>query len=137
MPTVSARYAQSRQRIVGIVVLEKRTFSEEGMQQREIELIESTITNGRIYFPSTDAKFFPADSFSDRASDGHKGKDVEFFANDYRFTGPIRISSGQRLSPQRSFAPFLKSVAARAGDRLVVVRRSEREYEVTYKRVVE
>jgi hypothetical protein len=94
------------------------------MQQREIELIQSSIDNGRIYFPITDAKFFPADSLSERESDGHKGRDVT-----------IRVSSGQRLSPRKSFARYLKEVAARAGDRLLVVRTSDRQYVVTHRPV--
>ncbi len=102
------------------------------MQQREIEIIQSSIDNGRIYFPITDAKFFPSDSLSDRESAGHKGSDVTFITGDAELVGPIRISSGQRLSPQRSFAQYLKSISARAGDKLVVVRRSERVYEVTH-----
>ena len=103
------------------------------MQQREIEIIQSTIDNGRIYFPITDAKFFPTDSLSDRETDGHKGSDVTFIAGRHKFVGPIRVSSGQRLSPQRSFAPYLKEIEAKAGDKLLVVRTDERTYEVTHK----
>jgi hypothetical protein len=105
------------------------------MQQREIELIQSSIDNGRIYFPITDAKFFPADSLSERESDGHKGRDVTFIAGSHVFVGPIRVSSGQRLSPRKSFARYLKEVAARAGDRLLVVRTSDRQYVVTHRPV--
>lgn len=102
------------------------------MQTRRIELIQSSITNGRIYFPTTDAKFFPADSYSDRKREGHVGTEVVFLAGSHRFAGPIRVSSGQRLSPQRSFARFLKEVRAVAGDNLVVTRTSDRDYKVVH-----
>lgn len=103
------------------------------MQQREIELIQSSIDNGRIYFPITDAKFFPAESLSDREREGHKGSDVTFKAGGYEFVGPIRVSSGQRLSPQRSFAKYLTSIGARAGDTLVIQRIGDTLYEVAHK----
>lgn len=98
------------------------------MQNRVIDLIESSIKNGRIYFPTTDAKFFPADSFADREGSGHKGNAVVFTGGTHRFTGPIRVFSGQRLSPQRSFSKYLKDVGAKAGDSLLVTRWAEREY---------
>jgi len=104
------------------------------MQVKEIEIIQSSIDNGRIYFPITDAKFFPTDSLSDRESEGHKGIDVVFLAGSHRFEGPVRVSSGQRLSPQRSFARYLKEVGAVAGDKLVVTRTTEREYKVEHRR---
>lgn len=102
------------------------------MQTRQIELIQSSIDNGRIYFPVTDAKFFPPDSYSDRERAGHGGTDVVFLAGSHSFVGPIRISSGQRISPQRSFARFLKEVGAVAGDKLVISRTEDREYRVEH-----
>ena len=105
------------------------------MQVREIEIIRSSIDNGRIYFPINDAKFFPTDSLSDRERDGHKGTDVVFFAGTHSFVGPIRVSSGRRLSPQRSFARYLKEVGAVAGDKLVVTRTKDREYKVEHQPV--
>ncbi len=102
------------------------------MQVREIELIQSSIDNGRIYFPISDVTFFPTDSLSDRELEGHKGTDVLFLAGKHRYVGPIRVSSGRRLSPQRSFAQFLTEFGAIAGDKLVVTRNSEREYEVKH-----
>ena len=101
-------------------------------RSRQIELIQSSIDNGRIYFPISDAKFFPSDSYSDRESDGHKGFEVVFLAGGQSFVGPVRICSGQRLSPQRSFARFLKEVGAVAGDKLVVTRTADREYEIRH-----
>lgn len=103
------------------------------MQYREIELIAASIRNGRIYFPSSDLKFFPTDSLSDRSRNGHKGKDVTFRAGDYEFTGPIRICSGKRISPQRSFAKYLKAVGAQTGDKLLVYRVKADLYNVVHK----
>lgn len=102
------------------------------METREIELIKSSITNGRIYFSSEDIKFFPANSFGDRAGNGHRGKPVVFMASGLRIESDIRISSGKRLSPRSTFAPFIKIVSAKAGDRLVITRVSEREYSVQH-----
>lgn len=104
------------------------------MTKREIELIQSSIDNGRIYFSIDDIKFFPTDSLSDRESGGHEGKDVTFIAGGKEFIGPIRISSGQRVSPRRSFGSYLKSCGAKAGDRLIVTRTGEREYQVDFAR---
>jgi hypothetical protein len=102
------------------------------MQTRQIDLIQSSIDNGRIYFPITDAKFFPADSYSDRERAGHQGVDVVFTAGSHSFVGPVRISSGQRISPQRSFARFLEEVGAVAGDKLIVTRKADREYRIEH-----
>jgi hypothetical protein len=105
------------------------------MQFREIILIQSSIDNGRIYFPINDAKFFPADSLADRASDGHKGESILFRAGGFEIESDVRISSGQRVSPRKTFAAFLKSVSALAGDKLRVTRDGDREYTVEHIRV--
>lgn len=102
------------------------------MSQRDIPLIGSTIRNGRIYFLPTDVNFFPANAYGDRAGDGHKGEHVRFKSAGLTIETDIRISSGQRLSPRRSFAFFLKKAGAVEGGVLRVKRVSEREYEVEY-----
>lgn len=102
------------------------------MQFREITLIQSSIDNGRIYFPINDVKFFPADSLADRSGSGHKGKSVIFLAGSFEIESDLRISSGQRISPRKTFAPFLKSVSASAGDKLRVTRMGEREFSVEF-----
>jgi hypothetical protein len=104
------------------------------LQFRDVELVQSTIDNGRIYFSNSDVKFFPSDSFGDREGDGHKGAPVVFRAGSLGFESDIRVSSGQRLSPRRSFADFLKSVGAVTGASLRVTRVAEREYQVEYRR---
>jgi len=99
---------------------------------KDIELIGSTIRNGRIYFSSHDIKFFPSDSFGDRERGKHKGKPVLFDFGDNNIETDIRISSSTRISPRSSFASFLKSVGAKEGEFLRVTRTSEREYSVEY-----
>lgn len=100
------------------------------MQSRKIRLIQSSIDNGRIYFSITDAKFFPSDSLADRFGDGHKGQPVFFLAGTFRIETDIRILSGQRLSPRKTFAPYLKSLLATAGEQLLVFRVNERDYRI-------
>lgn len=102
------------------------------MQVREIELTHSTITNGRLYFPTTDAKFFPADSFGDRNKDGHKGVPVIFIAGPFSFTDYIRVSSGQRFSPRSDFTKYLRHIEALPGDKLRVTRSAERQYQLEH-----
>jgi hypothetical protein len=102
------------------------------LSHRDIPLIQSSIDNGRIYFAPTDVKFFPADSYGDRAGDGHRGTPVTFRAGGDEYETDIRISSGQRLTPRRSFAAFLKAVRAVEGATLRVTRTADREYQVEY-----
>lgn len=102
------------------------------MAFREIEIIASSLENGRIYFPSTDIKFFPADSLADRDGDGHKGKPVIFRAAGMEFEGDIRIYSGQRISPRPDFTKFFRAVGAKQGAKLRVTQAGPREYDVEY-----
>lgn len=103
------------------------------MDFREIELIDSSIENGRIYFPNDGSEFFPADSLGDRAGGGAKGLRVRFVAGDFVFETDIRKFSAVRLSPRKSFAAYLKSVQAGVGDLLHVQRVADREYKVEFK----
>lgn len=100
------------------------------MQSREIPLCQSTIDNGRIYFPIGDAKFFPANALADREGDGHKGEPVYFISAEFRIQSDIRVISSNRISPRRTFAPYLKSVSASVGDMLRIVKVGEREFSV-------
>ena len=102
------------------------------MQTREITLIQSCINNGRIYFPVADVKFFPPQSMGDREGIGHKGQPVTFFAGDIQISSDIRISSSVRISPRTTFAPYLKSVNAKCGDKLRVTRMSDCEYRIDH-----
>ena len=102
------------------------------MTSRDVELINSSINNGRIYFPSTDIKFFPSDSFSDRQRTGHKGKSVTFLAGGIIFESDIRVCSGQRISPRRDFRRFFVAVLAKTGAKVRVTRTTDREYELEY-----
>lgn len=102
------------------------------MTHRDIALIGSTIVNGRIYFPSTDVKFFPADSFGDRIGDGHKGVLVAFRGTNLSIDTDIRVVSGKRLSPRASFSGFLSQFGAVEGAVLRFTRTGVREYQVSY-----
>lgn len=102
------------------------------MEFREIVLIASTINHGRIYFSTTDVLFFPSDSYGDRKRDGNKGVPVTFSGAGFTFETYIRISSGRRLSPQKSFASYLKGVGASEGGRLRITRITERKYGLEY-----
>lgn len=107
-------------------------YLENSLSHRDIPLIRSSIDNGRLYFQPTDVKFFPANSYGDRAGDGHSGVPVVFRAAGHDYETDIRISSGQRLSPRSSFAAFLKTVAAVEGAMLRVTRTADREYQIEY-----
>jgi len=102
------------------------------MIYRVIKLIESSIKNGRIYFPSSDLNFFPSDSLGDRKGDGHKGNIVTFQIGDTEIESDIRISSSVRISPRKSFGTYLRQINAKAGDKLKVSRISDRYYKVEY-----
>ena len=102
------------------------------MTSRDIELISSSINNGRIYFPSTDIKFFPLDSFADRERAGHKGKSVTFVAAGITFESDIRIYSAHRISPRRDFRRFFAEISAKTGAKVRVTRIADREYVLEY-----
>lgn len=102
------------------------------MIYRVVELIKSSITNGRIYFPSTDLIFFPSDSLGDREGDGHKGNVVTFQIGDTEIESDIRVSSSVRISPRKSFRAYLNKVNAKTGDKLKITRMSDRYYIVEY-----
>lgn len=99
---------------------------------RIIELIDSSVRNGRIYFPSSDIKFFPADSYGDRETTGLKGKTISFHVGGRILDTDIRISSGKRISPRKSMAFFFRQIGAKAGGIIKITRYSEREYRVEY-----
>ena len=42
----------------------------------------------------------------------------------------IRLSSGQKISPRKSFARFIKSLKAKAGDKWRVTRIDQRRYKI-------
>jgi hypothetical protein len=83
------------------------------VNSRDIELTGPIIRNGRIYFASSDRSFFPEDSFGDRHRAGGKGKPVKFHAGGREIETDIRLSSGERISPRKSFDYFL----SRSGQR--------------------
>ena len=102
------------------------------MSHRNVELIGSTIRNGRIYFSTADVKFFPSDAYADREGDGHAGVPVFFLCDGLKIKTDIRIISATRLSPRCSFTQVLKRVGAIEGAFFRVTRATEREYNVKY-----
>ena len=102
------------------------------LQYREIILSMASINHGRIYFPTSDAKFFPSDSFGDRAGGGHKGQPVTFVDDLFTLETDIRVSSGLRFSPRRSFNKYFTKVTAMQGALLRVVRTDDRLYQMSY-----
>ena len=102
------------------------------MQTLTIELITSSINNGRIYFDPCHIGFFPRDALGDREGDGDKGSHVRFHTDVEVFDTDIRRFSSKRLSPRSSFKRYLNAVGAKPGDFLKVTRRSERDYDVEY-----
>jgi hypothetical protein len=97
----------------------------------DVELVGSTLRNGRIYFNTSDQDFFPADSYGDREGNNH-GVAVEFVAGAEVLHSDIRYLSENRIGPRKSFAAYLKSVRAQEGKRLRVTRLSDRKYKVDY-----
>lgn len=103
------------------------------MAIRDIEISESTIRNGRIYFSTEDVKFFPSDSFADRERTGHKGNPVTFSAGRRLLETDIRVLSSNRISPRKSLAFFIRQVRAKAGGTFRVTRIAPREYLIEYR----
>ena len=97
------------------------------MTTRDIILSGAIINNGRLYLPASDKDFFPQDSFGDRPG-RTPGKPVEILAGGKPYATDIRLSSGTRISPRRSFGAYLKSIRAKVGERLRLTRLTERSY---------
>ena len=95
---------------------------------RDIELSGSTIRNGRIYFDVADQSFFPMDSFGDRTRLKGKGGTVTFIAGADSHQTDIRMISGVRIGPRKSFARYFEAIKAVEGGKLRVVRVAERTY---------
>ena len=94
-----------------------------------ITVTQSSVDNGRLYFDTEEcADFFPADAIGPRSSP--IDKHVTINAGGHPYFGEIRICSGTRLSPRRSFESFLRQIRAEAGTQLRVTRLSEREYRI-------
>jgi hypothetical protein len=62
----------------------------------DVELVGSTLRNGRIYFNTTDQDFFPADSYGDRDGGNH-GIAVEFVGEPEVLQSDIRYLSANRI----------------------------------------
>lgn len=99
------------------------------------EFIEAPITgavlrNGRLYFSASLTNFFPSDSLGGRGVGGATGKLLTIVAGADEIETDIRLSSGQRISPRASFARWLKMARAGEGDRVRIVRLSDRRFQL-------
>lgn len=94
----------------------------------ETAITGATLRNGRIYFSASLASFFPADSLGARGGNGPHGVQVTIVAGGEEHETDIRLSSGQRISPRRSFARFLRASKASEGQRLRLIRIGERRF---------
>lgn len=102
------------------------------MNYRDVEIIESSIKNGRIYFSTRDMKFFPSDSFGDRENISHRGNTIKFSGSGICIETDVRIYSSLRLSPRSVFTKYFKAAGAVRGALLRVTRTSHRAYELDY-----
>lgn len=101
----------------------------------KIELPESSIKHGRIYFPRSNDSFFPSAALSERSKAAPGVQMVKFITGkpfEFEYVTDIRKMSAVCLSPRKSFGRYLNSVNAKAGDWLRVERRTDREYFVEY-----
>jgi len=100
-----------------------------------IELTQPTIDYGHVSFRMTaDTGFFPQDALGDHGCQGRRGRPVFFrFGNDQGdlIETDIRVMAHCRLSPRKTFRPYLIAIQANAGDKLCVTRTAERHYLVT------
>lgn len=108
-----------------------QSANENTTASRDIFLTGAMLRNGRLYLSYSDKRFFPEDSLGERSGE-KKGIPVTFVVNGQSFESDIRLSSGQRISPRRSFSSFLQSVRAREGGRVRVHRVSDRVYRLEY-----
>lgn len=94
----------------------------------EGEITGPVLRSGRIYFSASLTSFFPADSLGARGGNGAHGVPVTIVAGADEIETDIRLSSGARISPRRSFARWLKAIRAREGGRVRLVRLDERRF---------
>lgn len=98
-----------------------------------IELIPSTIRNGRIYFSTDYLSLFPADAVAnDRTTESRAAGTVLIEADGIEYPTDIRISSSTRLSPRSGFGRWLKSKQAQAGDTARLVQLGARHFRLEY-----
>lgn len=74
---------------------------------------QSSIDNGRIYIDQKYKSFFGNIQFGSKNSTT-KGTDVVIEANGTKYEGDIRIFSGVKISPRKSFKAYFATIKAEA-----------------------
>jgi hypothetical protein len=88
---------------------------------------QSSLDNGRIYISTEHEAFLGALELGGRGEED-VGDTVVIEAGGSTFEGDIRRISGAHLSPRRSFAKYLRSVGASAGDDFQLIEVGVRRY---------
>lgn len=98
---------------------------------RDTILTGASLRNGRIYFSATDAPFFAEAKLGDR-SGKELGTPVEIRVHGETYTTDIRLVSGARIGPRKSFASWFRAIRAQEGARLRLSRIGERCFQLDY-----
>jgi hypothetical protein len=102
------------------------------MTDIRFSLTQSTINNGRIYFEASHRHLFPADAITEsRGADDHAKATIVIEVDGVDFATDIR-ANGKRLSPRKSFTPWLKSQKAVADDQARLVKLAEGRFRLEY-----
>jgi hypothetical protein len=88
---------------------------------------QSSIDNGRIYIDQEYKSFFGNIQFGSREAT-NKGTNVVIEANGTKYEGDIRISSGAKISPRKSFKTYLSAIEAKADDSFQLSKISDGHY---------
>ena len=95
-------------------------------------LTDATIKNGRIYFEASHRHLFPADAITEsRGADDHAQATIVIEVDGVDYATDIR-ANGKRLSPRKSFTPWLKSKKAVADDQARLMKLSEGRFRLEY-----
>jgi len=113
--------------------IEYEKFTDQQEQPHiDIVLTEKGIKNGYIDIPEKLSNFFPKDAFGDRSKD-KQGNPIELrFGTEVRNTD-MRVKSSITISPRARFGSYLnKTVNAKPGDKIQLVRVDKRIYELKF-----
>lgn len=103
------------------------------MNHIDFTITQSSIDHGRLYFEGVPKGFFPPDAVGGRGAAEHAPTLVTIVAGGDSVDTDIRENSAVRLSPRKSFSPWLRSVRAIAGGTAHLVRTGDRTYSLQYK----
>lgn len=88
---------------------------------------QSSIDNGRIYIDQKYKSFFGNIKFGSKDSTT-KGTNVVIEANGTKYEDDIRIFSGVKISPRKSFKSYLSAINAKANDPFQLSKISDGHY---------